>query len=32
MWPTAKYMRGRRVKEIMILKQQEKLRDDLELD
>lgn len=32
MWPTAKYMRNRRVREITIFKQQEKIKDDLELD
>ncbi len=32
MWPTAAYVRQKRVKEIMITKQQEKLKTDLELD
>lgn len=32
MWPTARYARQRRVVEITVLKQQEKLKDDLELD
>lgn len=32
MWPTARYNRFNRVKYIMVLKTQEKLKDDLELD
>ena len=31
-WPTARYVRERRVTQVMVLKHQEKLRDDLELD
>ena len=32
MWPTASYFRNKRVEEILMLKQQDKLKDDLELD
>ncbi len=31
-YPTAKYIRNRRVQEILLNKQQDKLKDDLELD
>jgi len=32
MWPTADYIRSKRINEILLLKQQDKLKDDLELD
>ena len=32
MWPTASYLRTRRVNDILLLKQQDKIKDDLELD
>jgi hypothetical protein len=31
-YPTAQYIRNRRVQEILLNKQQDKLKDDLELD